>query len=56
MSTTEVMNKDIAAAAAQLKAEVGKAQDERNCEAVTEAIDFLTQVGKASLVTETLGL
>jgi hypothetical protein len=38
--------------------EAGKAQDDRNRELqlVTKAIDFLTQVGKAPLVTETLGL
>jgi hypothetical protein len=53
---TMVINKKIADAAAQLKVEAGKAQDDRNRELVTKAIDFLTQVGKASLVTETLGL
>jgi hypothetical protein len=40
----------------QLKVEAGKAQDDRNRELVTKAIDFFTQVGKASLVTEILGL
>jgi hypothetical protein len=33
-----------------------KAHDHRDREAVEEVIDFLTHVGKAPLVTETLGL
>jgi hypothetical protein len=50
------MNKEIAYAAAQLKARAGKAHDDRDREAVEKAIDFLTKVGKGRLVTEALGL
>jgi chorismate mutase len=50
------MTKEIADAAAQLKAQAGKAHDHPDREAIEQAIDFLAKVGKARLVTETLGL
>jgi hypothetical protein len=50
------MNKEIADAAAQLKAQAGTAHDHRDREAFEHAIDFLAQVSKARLVTENLGL
>jgi F0F1-type ATP synthase membrane subunit b/b' len=53
---TEVMNKEIAYAAAELKAQAGKAHDHCDREVFEHASHFLTQVGKARLITETLGL